>query len=60
MGKQIKKPHQKHKKPNRLLRTCEQCGNDGISRSKVFKCRYCGYINGLPDRVEVTRGNLEE
>lgn len=59
MGKQIKKPHQKRKK-NRLLRTCERCGNDGKSRNKVFKCRYCGYINGLPDRVEVTRGKLEE
>ncbi len=60
MSKQIKKPHQKREKRNPLKRTCEQCGNDGISRNKVFKCKYCGYINGLPDRVEITRGRLEE
>lgn len=59
MSKQIKK-HQKRKKVSKFQRICEICGNDVFSFKRVYKCPYCGLINGLPDRVEITRGRLEE
>lgn len=47
MGKQIKKAHPKKKKVNKWLKICEQCGNEIITPTKVFKCRYCGKVNGV-------------
>ena len=35
-----------HRK-NNWCRTCEICGNESIHREKIFKCSYCGMVNGL-------------
>jgi hypothetical protein len=47
MGKQKKKKNQKIQKKSKFERTCERCGNDNFSFKPVFKCRFCGEVNGL-------------
>lgn len=60
MGRQIKK--NRSTKPSKHEKICERCGNGGITRKTVFRCRYCGWINGVGAEeygVEITRGSIE-
>lgn len=51
----------KRKKPNPNEKVCERCGNGGFSRKKIFKCRYCGWINGCEEyNTEITRGGIDD
>ena len=50
MGKQHRKKPQKREKVSKFIRTCERCGNENFSRSKVFRCEFCNKLNGV-DRV---------
>ena len=50
----------KSKKKKRPFRICEQCGNGGFTDKTVYKCKYCGYINGLGNEVLITRGNIDD
>ncbi len=52
MGKQKKKNSQKIQKKSKFERTCERCGNDNFSFKPVFKCRFCGEVNGLKKEGE--------
>lgn len=54
MGKQIKKQHQKKTKKNKFMRICTRCGNAVFSRYTIYKCTYCGEINGLCDVAKST------
>lgn len=60
----MKKEHKKtvRKKVNPAKKVCEQCGNGGYTRKDVFRCRYCGYVNGIDSEygVEITRGGIDE
>lgn len=47
MGKQKKKQQHKKQKINKFERICERCGNENFSFKSVFKCRFCGEVNGL-------------
>lgn len=47
MGKQKRKKQQIRQKINKFERTCERCGNENFSFKPVFKCRFCGEVNGL-------------
>lgn len=47
MGKQFKKAHLKKQKVNKWQKTCERCGNESYTPNKVFRCKYCGQVNGL-------------
>ena len=59
MAKQFKK--ERPPKPNKHEKICERCGNGGITRKKVFRCKFCNYINGLEGaEVEITRGGIDE
>lgn len=58
MGKQIKKI--RPLPVNKYEKICERCGNGGICRKTVFRCKYCGYINGTEFEVVITRGGLED
>lgn len=60
MGKNKKKTVNKTVKKNKNERVCERCGNGGFSRNEVFKCKYCGYLNGVEGRVEVTKGPYDK
>ena len=53
MGKQIKKLRLNRQKPNKWERTCERCGNETFSPKRVFKCRFCGLVNGLENDVKM-------
>ena len=55
MSKQNKKKHNRNR-----IKICERCGNEVHTRNQNFKCPYCGWQNGEPPRVVVTRGRLEE
>lgn len=59
MGKQIKKIRPKPKHPYKKI--CERCGNGDITKKVMFKCRYCGWLNGVNAEydVTITRGGLE-
>lgn len=35
------------KKKVDYIRTCEQCGNESFCKQKAFKCKYCGWMNGV-------------
>ena len=50
MGKQIKKASQKRQKVSKFQRICERCGNEVFSPKRVFRCRYCGWMNGILER----------
>ncbi len=52
MGKQKKKKQQKREKVSKYMRTCERCGNDNFSFKPVFKCRFCGEVNGLEREMD--------
>lgn len=52
MGKQKKKKTQQKQKINKFERVCERCGNENFSKSRVFKCRFCGEVNGLNKESE--------
>ena len=45
MGKQIKKTHRKYHRASKIKRVCELCGNVTFTKEKVFRCKYCDYIN---------------
>ena len=47
MGKQKRKQHPKKQKVNKFERICERCGNENFSFKPIFKCRFCGEVNGL-------------
>ena len=47
MGKQQRKKPQKRQKVSKFIRTCERCGNENFSRSKVFRCEFCNKLNGV-------------
>ena len=47
MGKQKTKQRQVVKKKSKWDRDCERCGNENFSRKPVFRCKYCGLINGI-------------
>ena len=42
-----KKKQQIKKKVSKFDRICERCGNEIFSRNPIFKCRFCGEVNGL-------------
>lgn len=42
------------------IKECECCGNFNKTKEEIFTCRYCGYINGIDGKVEITRGGLDE
>ena len=46
MGKKNKKKSNKQK-VNKFERICERCGNENFSFKPVFRCRFCGEINGI-------------
>lgn len=51
------------RKPSKIIvakKICEQCGNGGRTKKAVFKCKYCGYINGLGTEVLITKGSIED
>ena len=50
----------KSKKKKRPFRICEQCGNGGFTDKTVYKCKYCGYMNGLGNEVLITRGSIND
>lgn len=52
----------KHKKHNPRERVCERCGNGGFTAKKVFRCKYCYYLNGAEEEynVVITRGGIDE
>ena len=54
----MKKNKTKKKKTN--IKVCECCGNGGFTTKTVFRCRYCGYINGLEHEVLITRGGIDD
>ena len=63
----MKNKHKKtnHKKHNPRERVCERCGNGGFTNKKVFRCKYCFYLNGVEAEclkygVEITRGGIDE
>lgn len=61
MGKQIKKI--RPKPVDKYIKICERCGNDGRTRKTEFRCKYCGWQNGIGlDQYDVviTRGGLED
>ena len=51
MGKQVRKQNQNHKKTGRWQRVCARCGNENYSPRKVFKCQYCGLMNGFSNNL---------
>lgn len=59
MGKQKKKIHPE--KVSKYYKECERCGNGGNTKKVMFKCRYCGWINGTESEygVAITHGSLE-
>lgn len=60
MGKQIKKKTKQRRNKNE--KTCERCGNGGFTPKEVFRCKYCGWLNGVGAEeygAEVTKGSLE-
>ena len=50
MGNQIKKASQKRQKVSKFQRIFERCGNEVFSPKRVFRCRYCGWMNGILER----------
>ena len=50
MSKRKKQPQQQKK--NKLEKICERCGNENFSYKPVYKCRFCGEINGLKKESE--------
>lgn len=62
MGKQIKKKKTQNQKKNKYMKTCERCGNEVFSFKKVFKCKFCGWLNGLnlQEEVQITRGGIDD
>ena len=51
----------KKKKPNPNKKICERCGNGGYTPKTIFKCRYCGWMNGCEEyNVEITRGGIDD
>ena len=52
-------------KKNPREKVCERCGNGGFTSKTVFRCMYCGYLNGIEEEclkygVEVTVGGIDE
>ena len=47
MGKQKRKKNQVIEKKSKFEKICDRCGNENFSFKPVFKCKYCGEINGL-------------
>lgn len=39
----------KKRKKSKYERTCERCGNEQFQRKEVYKCIYCGLVNGIDD-----------
>ena len=61
----MKKVKKKPTKKNKNEKVCERCGNGGFTPKKVFRCKYCGFLNGLDlegtgHQIEITRGGLDE
>lgn len=52
MSKKKMKKKQKIQKKSKFERTCERCGNDNFSFKPVFKCRFCGEVNGLKREMD--------
>ena len=52
MGKQKRKQPQQKQKINKFERTCDRCGNENFSFKPVFKCRFCGKVNGIQKESE--------
>lgn len=51
----------KKRKPNPNKKVCERCGNGGMTAKTIFKCRFCGWMNGLEDyNVEITKGSIDD
>ena len=51
------------KNPNKKI--CERCGNGGYTAKTTFRCRYCGWMNGLDDFYDqhnavVTYGGIDD
>ena len=46
MGK-TKKKNKKKQKVSKYERICERCGNENFSFKPIFKCKFCGEVNGL-------------
>ena len=47
MGKQRRKKPQSREKVDKRIKICERCGNENFSRSKVFRCEFCNWKNGV-------------
>lgn len=57
MGKQIKKASQKRQKVSKFQRICERCGNEVFSPKRVFRCRYCGWMNGRSAKIDWSKSD---
>ena len=44
---------------SKRIRECERCGNFNKPKQEVFRCKYCGHLNGTDGRVEITKGGLD-
>ncbi len=47
MGKQQRKKPQKRQKVSKFNRTCERCGNENFSRTRIYRCTFCDWKNGV-------------
>lgn len=45
---------------SKYYKECERCGNGGFTKETVFRCRYCGYINGMNGKVKIVRGGIDD
>ena len=51
----------KRRKPNLNKKICERCGNGGYTARTMFRCKYCGWMNGCEEYgVEITRGGIDD
>lgn len=45
-------------------KTCERCGNGEFFGNKMFRCKFCGWLNGDYDFAEygvvVTEGGIDD
>lgn len=61
MRRQSKKRHSR--KRHKHEKICERCGNAGITRKTMFRCKYCGWINGAGAEeygVELSKGSIDD
>jgi len=57
----MNKGQRKTKKSKENLKICERCGNGGYTYKTMFRCKYCGFMNGYGDyNVEITKGGIDD